>query len=404
MHKKGTLPILGLAHILLLGQSFSVACAEELQLPKDLKVSEYFNFFGSRGIDWRALNDPNNNSILVACIEGTTEQSLKALEIAGLQQRLGSLERGNLIRKAQGRYMLAFPAVVGRKRNQLQRYVEPISRRLTPFAEKMIADIQPYLAGRDEMLYHVLWSDIMDGTLAWNTARAAMTKQIKSGDTSIENKAWLLYPYHPYRVGTNSYNNTLGHLRITWSRNTPNPKAIYAIISRYANELTEVIEQNSKVATTDARDALGKYGLVDEAGKVRLLTIERDSEAAKSNAELGRQFGRQMMNHLDVAKVTDMLGVSPGVAFVIAYHEICWQLLQDLAEKKALEVPRILAAAGTGASEAYQLVSLETTPRVQFLPHSVSGKSRPATTLILVLALVGLIGVVVFLVVKPGTK
>ncbi len=64
------------------------------------------------------------------------------------------------------------------------------------------------------------------------------------------------------------------------------------------------------------------------------------------------------MDHLDVTKVADMLGVSPGVAFVIACHEICWQLLQELAEKKVLAVPRIVAEAGTETSQAYQLVSL----------------------------------------------
>jgi len=49
MHKKETLQICGLAYILLLGQSLSVVCAEQLQFPKDLKVSEYFSFFGSGG-------------------------------------------------------------------------------------------------------------------------------------------------------------------------------------------------------------------------------------------------------------------------------------------------------------------------------------------------------------------
>ncbi len=363
MYKKNMILICGLAYILLLGQSFSVACAEELQLPEDFEVSRYFSFFGSGGIDWQALHDPNNNPILVACIKGGTKELIKDLGVPDLQQRLERLERGNLIRKADGRYTLAFPAVIGEKRDQLREYAEQAARNLVPLSEKMIARIRVNLAGRDEMLYHVMWSVVMDGSPAWVAARAEMNKQIESGDTSIYNKAWLLYPSHPFRAGTNSYGSSSGHLQITWSRNTPSPGDIRRIISQHESQLIQAIEQNSPIASADSRNALGKYGLVDKGGKVRLYAVKRDSEAANVYRDLGGQFGRQMMNHLDVAKVVDMLGVSPGIAFVIAYHEICWQLLQDLAEKKVLDIHRPVDKAGTEANEAYRLVSFTIIPR-----------------------------------------
>jgi len=258
---------------------------------------------------------------------------------------------------------LAFPAVVGEKRDWLRKYSEQAARKLVPLSEKMIAQIRANLAGRDEMLYHVQWSVVMDGGPAWDAARAEMNKKIKAGDTSTENKAWLLYPSHPYRAGTNSYGSSSGRLQITWSRNTPSPGAIRRIISQHENQLLQAIEQNSPIASADARNALGKYGLVDEAGKVRLYAIKRGSEAANAYRDLGGQFGRQMMNHLDVANVVDILSVPPGVAFVIAYHEICWQLLQDLAEKKVLDVHRAVDKAGIEISKAYRLVSLTIIPR-----------------------------------------
>jgi hypothetical protein len=378
--KKDTLVICVLVYILLLTQGVSVARAEELQLPKDFKVSRYFSFFGSRGIDWRALHDPNNNPILVDCIEGCTEESLKALEIADLQQRLERLERGNLIRKSGERYTLAFPAIIGEERDRLRKYAEQAGRELVPLCEKMIARLRASLAGRDEMLYHVMWSVVMDGEPAWVAARAEMNKQIKSGDTSIYNKAWLLYPSHPFRAGTNSSKNSFGQLRVTWSRNTPSPDPISRVIGQYAGRLTEAIENNSALTSADARNALGKYGLVDEAGKVRLYTIKPGSEAANVYRDLGGQFGRQMMDHLDVARVVDMLGVSPGIAFVIAYHEISWQLLQDLSEKKILDLYRPVDKTGTDASEAYRLVSLTIVPRTRdpFLETEMSKEEAQA--------------------------
>jgi hypothetical protein len=351
--------IFGLVCILLMAQSFPVLCADR-QLPDDFKVSEYFSFFGSGGIDWQALHDPNNNPILLACIKGVADESLETIGIPDVQQRLERLERGNLIKKVDGRYTLTFPAVVGNKRDKLREYAKRAAQQLVPSAEKAIAQIQLNLSGHDEMLYHILWSVVMDGGQAWDAARAEMNKKIDVDDTSTENKAWLIYPSHPFQAGTNSWNRPSGHLKVTWSRNTPSPNAIGRLVSQYASQLIQAIEQDRTVESADAKNDLSKYGLLDEEGKVRLYIIKSDSEAAKSYAELGGQFGRQIMNQLNVKKVAEMLDVSPGVAFVIAYHEICWQLLQDLAEKKVLSVPQIVAQAGTKASDAYRLVSLTT--------------------------------------------
>jgi hypothetical protein len=358
IENKNKILIFGLACILLTAQSFSVIYASQPQFPNDFKVSEYFSFFGSGGIDWQALHDPNNNPILVACIRGITYESLKSFGIPDVQQRLERLERGNLVKNVDGRYLLAFPAIVGDKRDKLREYAKQAAQQMVPSAEKMIAQIRTNLAGHDEMIYHVLWSVVMDGGPAWDTARDEMNKKIDVGDTSIENKAWLIYPSHPFQAGTNSANNSFGHLRVTWSHNTPNPNAISRVIWQHASQLAQAIEQDRAVESADAKNALSKYGLLDESGKVRLYTIKADSEAAKSYAELGAEFGRQMMIQLDAKKVAQMLDVSPGVAFVIAYHEISWQLLQDLSEKKVLKVPQIVAQAGTKTSDAYQLVSL----------------------------------------------
>jgi hypothetical protein len=355
---KNRILIFGVACILLTAQSFSAVYASQPQFPNDFKVSEYFSFFGSGGIDWQALHDPNNNPILVACIKGITDESFKSFGILDVQQRLEKLERGNLVKNVDGRYVLAFPAITGDKRDKLQEYAKQAAQQMVPSAEKMIAQIRTNLAGRDEMLYHVLWSVIMDGGPAWDTARDEMNRKIDAGDTSIENKAWLIYPSHPFQAGTNSANNSFGHLKVTWSRNTPNPNAISRVIWQYASQLAQAIEQDRAVESADAKNTLGKYGLLDESGKVRLYTIKADSEEAKSYAELGAEFGRQMMTQLDVKKVADILDVSPGVAFVVAYHEISWQLLQDLSEKKVLSVPQIVAQAGTRTADAYKLVSL----------------------------------------------
>jgi len=366
--------ICALACLALMKGSPSVVDAGPRELPGDFKIGDHFCWFGGGGMDWRALRDPNNNPILMACLQGEGNERLKGLGIPDLRDRLARLERGNVIKKVQGHYVLAFPAVIGDKREQLQRYVEEEAAKLVPLGEQMIMEIRPHLAGREEMTYHVLWSVILDGP-AWDTAKAEMLKQVHSGDRSTRDKGWLIYPPHPSSVGTNSASASGVSVRVTWSRHTPNPNAILDVITQYMKQLVPAIEQKTVVASAEARTALGKYGLVDEGGNVRLYALTSDSEASKLYTRLSHQFGQEAMTHVDMAEVTKILDASPGVAFLIVQHELCWQLLQDLAEKNVLAVPAIVAKPGTKAKEAYQLVSLTIPTRAASADVSI-GSSR----------------------------
>jgi hypothetical protein len=115
---------------------------------------------------------------------------------------------------------------------------------------------------------------------------------------------------------------------------------------------------------------LREVGLVDDSGTVRIYTLdsERDSSIIRDYTRLGKDFGRQVMAHLDTADVSDMLEAPPGVAFLIAYHEICWQLLQDLIAKEVLIMPAILQEEQPNMAEACQLVSLVRDANTPSLP------------------------------------
>jgi hypothetical protein len=347
-----------LVGLLLMTGSLSAADGPPAQFPQDFQVGRHFCWYGGGGrFDSRALHDPNNNSILIACLQGGSPEQLKGLGIPDLRDRLARLERGKVIKKVQGHYAFAFPAVIGDKREQLQRYVEQAAAKLVPLGEQIMTEIRPHLAGREEMMYHVLWSVILDGP-AWDTARAEMLKQVRSGDRSADNKGWVIYPPHPFRVGTNFGGASSMPVRVTWSRYTPSAGAIMGAVTGHLRQLLPAIKQKKAVVSAEARTALSQYGLVDEGGNVRLYTFTSGSEAAKLYTRLGEQFGREAMACVDMVKVTEILDAPPGAAFIIVQHELCWQLLQDLAEKRVLAVPAIVAKPGTDPKEAYQLVSL----------------------------------------------
>ncbi len=343
--------------------AWAAAANPEPAVSEEIDVAQHFLMFGGAGSAfWDALLTPANNGVLNACLDGATLQELDALGISGARRRIGRLKHAGVVDKEGDEYRLAFPAIVGAKRTELQRIVEEAATTLLPAAKGMVAEVRPCLGGREEMLYHVLWSLVMDGQDAWHAAETAMEGQVATGDTSTQNIGWLMYPEHPFAAGTNSYGLGPSRVAITHSTSTPRPNDICQVIQNVNVFLRDAVRENKPVHDKWAIEKLEAYGLVDGAGNLQMYTIARGSEPDQILSKLGAQFGQTVMAHLDVSALAGSLDVDPGTAFVMAFHEVCWQLLQELAGEGSLDVPRIVKEAGVDRREAFRLVSVAYIP------------------------------------------
>jgi hypothetical protein len=330
----------------------------EDKLPREIEFRRYFSSYNF-SIDWEALVDLKNNPILNACMEGATSAELESLQIPDLAARLQKLQSGNLIRKIDQHYHLNFPAIIGNKRAELEKLVDQVSLKLLPITQKMTQEIAAHLKGQEQMLYHVVWSIIMDGQVAWITLDNELKKQLGKGDVSITGTSWWKYPNHPYRAGTNSYGDLqTGQAKITWSPNTPMPPVIYEIIKRYEIELIQSTTTGKPVEDLSARQALAKYGLVDGKGIGRVYIIDPSSETAQVFGKFSQTFGKEFMKRIDVQEAAKMLGVTPVQALLIVYHELCYELLEQLAIKGILEIPEVVLKPNAGTDQTYRLISI----------------------------------------------
>ena len=356
--RKSILSLFSITCILLCMQKASRAFLVEDKLPKEIEFRLYFHCY-NYPIDWAVLIDLKNNPILNACTTGATAKELESLQIPDLEARLQKLQNGKLIRKVGPRYRLNFPAIVGKKQTELKKLVESTALKLLPASEKMTQEVATHLKGHEEMLYHLIWSIIMDGPVAWDTLENELIKQLKKADASISGTIWMAYPNHPYRAGTNTYNDLKnGAVKITWSLTTPIPPTVHEIIKRYESELFQSVTTGRPVEDQRASQALAKYGLVDEEGIGRVYLIDPSSQMAQTFGKISRKFGTEVMTHLDVQQAARMLGVTPVQALIIVYHELCYVLLEQLAAKKILQVPEIVLKPGVGTDRTYRLISI----------------------------------------------
>jgi len=334
------------------------ALGEEDKLPREIEFRRYFSSYNF-GIDWEALVDPKNNSILNACIEGATLTELESLQIPDLAPRLQSLQSGNLIRKIDQRYYLKFPAIMGKKQAELEKLAQEVSLKLLPTTQKITQEIAAHLKGHEQMLYHVVWSIVMDGPVAWSTLDSELKKQVGKDNISITGTGWWKYPNHPYRAGTNTYSDLqTGQLAISWSLTTPMPPVIHEIIKRYEIELIQSTTTGNPVKNPSARKALAKYGLVDSKGIGRVYIVDPNSEAAQIFGKLSQTFGKEFMKRIDVQAAAKTLGVTPVQALLIVYHELCYELLGQLAAKGILEIPEVVLKPNAGIDQTYRLISI----------------------------------------------
>jgi hypothetical protein len=317
-----------------------------------------FYGFGPRRPDWDALADPGNTPILLACLNGATEENLQALGLTDLADRLERLRRRGTLWLRDGRYQLGFPAVVGHSRAALQALVQDAAARLLPSARSVVQQLGSHLGDRQDMLYHVLWSLVLDSSDAWQTVETTLRERVTQGDTSMRNKTWLLSPKHPAAAGTNIDATLTGNwLWATWSTTTPESMPIFDLVRKHEAALLSSFREGTALGP-EAREELGPYGLADEAGRPRLYVYEADSPASAAYVQAACRFASAAVDRFDVEAAAQAMGVPPGVAMVIAYHEVCWEVLGRLAAEGILEVPEIVSTPDVAPVQMARLVSL----------------------------------------------
>jgi hypothetical protein len=339
--------------------TFSCGC--ESKPSEQIEISSYFSLYSGseHGINLNELHNPDNNQILNACLDGAAYSELSKFSNNNLAERLKLLQKGKIIKQIRERYYLNFPVILGEKRTKLQKLVEKTALQLLPETERVIKEIKLHLKGHEEMLYHIVWSGIMDGGVVWSTLRKELQERVKKGDTKIENTAWIIYPRHPYHCGTNGYGDAIAQTIITWSSVTPPANFVYKAIKPYRGELIHSSLTKQPIENTEVKNVLAEYGLVDDEGiaTAHIFNIDLEAETFQKSFELGSEFGHEVMKQLDVEKVANMLDISQGQALVIVYHEVCYEIFKQLASRSILHIPDIVIKPRVETSQMHDLIT-----------------------------------------------
>jgi hypothetical protein len=309
-------------------------------IPQNVPMCSLFSNYNYPGIDWEALNDPQNDVLLRTCLRGATTFDLMALKIADLDARLARLEKGRLVQRSGTDYALRFPVITGARHARLQTAVQAAAKEMVPGVKEMVQEIKTQLQGDEGMLYHFVWSHMMDGNLAWTILEIRLQRILQKSMLDLTT-CWWMYPEHLFAVGTNTYGENSGRLTITWRRSTPAPADICGSLCASNEAFLLAIAQKRPIPTDKITDQLRSFGFVDADNHSTLFLLDLSSPLVPVLAQCSSRFVQLATTHLDVKGIAQDLGIAPEQAMVIAYHELCYEILGTLNTAGDLPIPQV---------------------------------------------------------------
>jgi hypothetical protein len=301
----------------------------------------------SHGLGESPFDSPLVRDSLAAAVVLATRD---CAAVSSLQVRFGSadgdvrifhqLEEAGLIERRGARFCAAFPIVIG---DRQERYAR-ITADLADMAyDEIAADLATLLddireRGWEHWGYHFVWSQLFDSQFAW---AEMVTRELVPPLAPVE--AWVIYPPHPYRSGTNYYPDAELRdywLMVSWragGANTTDPVGkVWDLLYRAGIEGQPLDERG--------RNELRQLGMLDEGGSIEFPVIREGDPLHTGLKAAARRYVEYLANHLPYEALVEITGTNRQKAFAMAYHDVSWGIVDRLHGYSMIHVPTGLAA------------------------------------------------------------
>jgi hypothetical protein len=292
----------------------------------------YFNA-GTRNHFPKGISIPEKNIkariVLNAIIGGSSYNELKQQYPDSLDLILTSLIVSKVIRRDNDYFEVLFPVLIGEKRNLLKSLIhEKISDAVIPI-DSLINLLKKGLNINPEMIFHFLWSRIIDD--CW---RGLYNFEFKT-DKGPPSIAYIIYPSHPLLCGTN-FDNTSDNsqIAISWSYNLLNE-----FISLPSTSSFYDLAMNKSVSEKDHAFFL-KHGLIDSNNVSQLFTYNKGDKLDLLCDSLKQLYIDLIYGLFDYHGLSKEYQIPADELFVLMFHEIAYEIFEILNERRiSISIP-----------------------------------------------------------------
>jgi tetratricopeptide (TPR) repeat protein len=304
----------------------------------DLNLHEKLLYFSSgqakKSIKFNLLKDSIYNKIALLCVDGASLGQLKESGIVDLEPRLDTLVKGNVLYRTavDKKYYVSFPVFVGKKREELAKVLNSAADKLIPTVESMITRLQEVLKDRKNILFHVLWSRIID--CVW---REAWELEFPGG--KYPRVSWVIYPEHPFAVGTNKYSMPgSGSMYITWSNQFYEHLAVF---EKLRFELHNASWARG-VKEDQVKPQMTEYGAFDWDKGFSVFSFHYGDSMDKLFDLMIHEYAAALKGVFDYKTLSRKFNIPYDELFIVILHETAYTVFEKLHLSGKLEIPDIL--------------------------------------------------------------
>jgi len=272
--------------------------------------------------------DKESRQILNAILAGASEEQLKSQFPDSLEPELNKLINGNVIRRKSNHYEVTFPVLVGENRNKIRDLVHKRVSSLNISLDSLIRPLETALKDNPKMVFHFLWSRVMDDCW-WNWYNSEF--KTEQGPPSI---AFIVYPPHPFQCGTNSdYSADNSQFAFSWSYYLFDEFFTLPPTSSFYN-----LAVNKPVPEKDMKFFI-QYGLSDTSDSKRIFTYFEDSALDSICNTLKSKYVKMVKGMLDYQKLSNDFHIPADELFLVISHEVAYEIFNILDDTKAIYIP-----------------------------------------------------------------
>ncbi|MGB7620957.1 MAG: hypothetical protein WBN92_01280 [Terriglobia bacterium] len=339
----------GMALLLCCLISGCVAFAQESAKSKivsfgDYDFSQYVTSSGQSPQQITKLD--NNGELLLACIKGTTRDQLRASGVRFVESQIELLKTWRLLEEERSVLKTALPLLDAQMSERLRAatkaVVPTLSRQLEPDIVRLVNTLNAM--GRKKNAYTILFSYVLDD-LVWEQFRSRGLlgpREITAETPLWAGEVWAVYPPRAFAMGTNSVSDKGVSLKVNWTeRAIPKMMPFVADIKTFLRMFDDYVEKG-RVEDEHARKVFAPFDLFDQTGRFTVPIIKPDGSDPlyQLRQEIAGQIARSAPDLLKLSSLSKEFGFRDNKqALVIVYHELMWDLMDQLESKGIVQKP-----------------------------------------------------------------
>jgi hypothetical protein len=281
-----------------------------------------------------ALAQPSSKASLLQRGTKVTDSQIELLILSGLLERQADL------------LVTRIPMLDQGETARLRALTSRAAGRVAEAARDSILEFKRELARRNQAgtAYPLFFSYILDG-LVWERFRDMGLMRREDNTPLWSGEVWTVSPSRGVHPGTITFWHGKAVMYVMWTEGTAPVMTPFMGDDRKLRACFADCVERGRIENQGVRELFVPYGLVSESGECKFPIFSEDpGDSLFETADaLARRVADQAASDLALGELAREFGFrDESQALVVAYHELMWDLLDELGRTGAITRPALL--------------------------------------------------------------